>query len=614
MDPVAAGIKDAAYDCLNSFDPKVEQNFSSAEYCALKELLNDEQIIVQKSDKGNSVVLLNKTDYNTRMKQLLADESKFKKLKVKEGGDYNYLINQEIKISKLFRSLKNKGALNESTYQELNPTGTQPSVLYGLSKVHKPVVDNIPKLRPILSAINTPTYKLSQFLNEILKPFTTNEYTTKDSFAFANDIRSQQASCYMASLDVDSLFTNIPLIETMDICTKLLFQENDTVHGMNREDFKQLLSIATTESFILFDNEFYQQIDGVAMGSPLGPTLANIFLCFHEKKWLSDCPCEFKPVYYQRYVDDIFLLFNNSGSIDQFKQYMNNRHPNMNFTSENESENSLPFLDVYVTRQASQFITSVYRKPTFSGVYTNFDSFLPAIYKSGLITTLLSRSFTICSNWDHIHREIINIKTFLLKNGYPEKLLNHMVSRFLNKIHSRKQPATDHTKTPKPRCFPIILPYLGTSSKRLEKKIKQCVKQYMPDVKISFIYRASTRLRTLFAFKDKIPQYLASGIIYKYTCNKCKSVYIGESIRHTKRRFSEHMGVSALTGKPLRGQNTTAVKDHLNQCRARAVYEDFVILGKDMIENNRRIKESLFIHRDKPELNIQGSSIPLLLF
>ena len=146
------------------------------------------------------------------------------------------------------------------------------------------------------------------------------------------------------------------------------------------------------------------------------------------------------------------------------------------------------------------------------------------------------------------------------------------------------------------------------------RRNKQCVQQYMPDVRISLIYRASTRLRNLFAFKNKIPPYLASGMIYKFTCNKCKSVYIGESIRHTKRRFAEHMGISALTGKPVRGQIRTAVKDHLIQCRAKAVYEDFEILGKDMIEKKRRIKESLFIHRDKPNINIQGSSIPLLLF
>ena len=103
----------------------------------------------------------------------------------------------------------------------------------------------------------------------------------------------------MASLDVDSLFTNISLDETIDICCNLVF-ENKKVDGLLKEDFRPLLTTATTESFILSDGKYYQQIDGVAMGSPLGPTLANIFLSYHETKWFANCPNAFKPLYYRR--------------------------------------------------------------------------------------------------------------------------------------------------------------------------------------------------------------------------------------------------------------------------------------------------------------------------
>ena len=151
-----------------------------------------------------------------------------------------------------------------------------------LSKVHKPVVNNKPKLRPILAAINSSTYNISQYLNTLLKPFVSNEFTAKDSFSFAHDIQMQKTSSYMASLDVDSLFTNIPLVETINICCDLLFRDNPIVDGLNKSEFKTLLTLATQESFILFNGSYYQQIDSAAMGSPLGPTLANIFLCYHE--------------------------------------------------------------------------------------------------------------------------------------------------------------------------------------------------------------------------------------------------------------------------------------------------------------------------------------------
>ena len=186
--------------------------------------------------------------------------------------------------------MKNSGAMPDSLYEHLNPTGTQPSVLYGLAKVDKPTVNNMTKLRPILSAINSPTYKLSQYMNQLLKPFTTSQYTAKDSFSFAVDISKQDPSHYMSSLDVDSLFTNIPLNETVKICSSLLFHDKPIVDGLTKNEFEQLLTIATTESLILFNDNYYQQIDGVAMGSPLGPTLANVFLCHHEQQWLDTAP------------------------------------------------------------------------------------------------------------------------------------------------------------------------------------------------------------------------------------------------------------------------------------------------------------------------------------
>ena len=87
----------------------------------------------------------------------------------------------------------------------------------------------------------------------------------------------------MGSLDVDSLFTNIPLKETINICTELIYDQNDSTEGLNKSEFKELLFLATKEPYFVFNEILLKQIDGVAMGSPLGLTLANAFLCFYEK-------------------------------------------------------------------------------------------------------------------------------------------------------------------------------------------------------------------------------------------------------------------------------------------------------------------------------------------
>ena len=115
------------------------------------------------------------------------------------------------------------------------------------------------------------------------------------------------------------------------------------------------------------------------MGSPLRPTMANIFLSFYEVKWLEQCPKEFKPIFYRRYVDDIFVLFDSAEHLSKFRDYFNTRHPNMSFSFEQEKNGKLSFLDVEISREKGKFVTTIYRKPTFSGVYNHFENFLPTV-------------------------------------------------------------------------------------------------------------------------------------------------------------------------------------------------------------------------------------------
>ena len=105
-------------------------------------------------------------------------------------------------------------------------------------------------------------------------------------------------------------------------------------------------------------------LEAMMMGSPLGPTLANAFMCHWEEKWLRNCPASFKPVLYRRYVDDTFLIFDSPHQIDLFLNYLNSQHENIEFTCDKESDSRLPFLDIHVTR-GDTFSTSIYRKPTF---------------------------------------------------------------------------------------------------------------------------------------------------------------------------------------------------------------------------------------------------------
>ena len=168
----------------------------------------------------------------------------------------------------------------------------------------------------------------------------------------------------MASLDVESLFTNIPLEKTIKNCVNDLFSNSFHSGKLSRKDLYELLTLATSESSFIFDNKLYKQTDGVATSLKL----ANTFLCHYEKICLNECPFQFKPAVYKHYVDDTFVLFKSKENFKLFVNYMNSKHSNIKLTFETEDSNNFPFLDVKITRQRKRFVASIFLKATLIGL------------------------------------------------------------------------------------------------------------------------------------------------------------------------------------------------------------------------------------------------------
>ena len=221
--------------------------------------------------------------------------------------------------------------------------------------------------------------------------------------------------------------------------------------------------------FFVLDYLFHKQVDRVAMGSPLGPTLANAFLCYYESEWLDNCPVHFKPVIYKRYVDDIFGFFSSKEHLQLFVDYMNKHHKCLKFRSEAENGNSFSLLDFKITHHNQQFKTSVYRKPSFSGLFTHFKSYVDQSYKKSLIGTLLFRCFSICSDHTSFHLEVENLRETAIHQklySYPSEIIEQSIRSFLKKLHVLKKVIPT---VPKKELF-IVLPDLGTVSSNLKRK------------------------------------------------------------------------------------------------------------------------------------------------
>ena len=175
---------------------------------------------------------------------------------------------------------------------------------------------------------------------------------------------------FLILFDVTSLFTNIPLFEANDIALNLMFENSPDIKFTKRE-LRKLFRIATSETHFTFNGSIFDQIDGVAMGSPLAPVLANLFMGFHEQNWIEQAT-NVKPIFYKRYVDDIFAVFESESDADAFYSYLNTRHENIKFTFGKEKENKLPFLDIFINNNEFDLQTLVFHKKTYTGLLMNY--------------------------------------------------------------------------------------------------------------------------------------------------------------------------------------------------------------------------------------------------
>ena len=440
---------------------------------------------------------------------------------------------------------------------------------------------------------------------------TKNDFTIKDTFQFVEEISKHENSNYfMASFDIKSLFTNIPLDETLNLTSEKLFNSNATYYGFDKINFVKLLEHAIKDILFVIDKMLYKQINGVAMGNPLGPTLANVFLCHHETNWLENCPIEFKPVLYRRYIDDTFLLFRHSSHAAKFLNYLNSQHSSIQFTCDTEKHNKINFLDVLIENNGSNFETEVYRKETFTGLGMKFNSFIPDNYKENLIKCLLDRAYKISSTFAKLHNEIIFLKSYFMNNGFPGKMFEKFVSSFLN-VKLDKEKSKEILTVEKKIIF-VKIPYFGPASFLMKRQLKALIGRFFPHLELKVIFTCDNLIKNYFKIKDKLPLSLVSSVVYQYSCGQCSSSYIGETVKQMKVRISQHKGRSFRTDKLSTTKINSSIFDHFISSNHNILDENFKIL-KHSNSFDLKILESIFIHKLKPNLNDHSTSTDLFI-
>ena len=220
---------------FNLFVNKKQQIQYDKDMDILRRLLDNKNIIILcRPDKGNAVVVLNKSDYITKMETILNDKSKFHEV---HDDALKLSISLENKIYRFITEIKRTLEYNKVTTSSLHITGSHPDILYGVPKIHKTSVP----MRSILSCIGTHNLFLSRFTVKLLQPLIKKTYISRDCYYFLDDLKQANIppTSIMSSFDVESLFTNIPVNETIDIITSLAFPEG--VHNYSGFSKKQFV-------------------------------------------------------------------------------------------------------------------------------------------------------------------------------------------------------------------------------------------------------------------------------------------------------------------------------------------------------------------------------------
>ena len=440
----------------------------------------------------------------------------------------------------------------------------------------------------------TAEYYLAKYLDSFIKPNINTLHSVNSTSAFIGKLNDFQFSDsdHLVSYDVSSLYTNVPLDESIELISNKVYSADSlATPPFPKKVFVQLLKFSTSGLF-MYKNNLFRQVDGVAMGSPLGPSIANFFLGHLEEKKLFTNG-NINPKLYVRYVDDIFAVFGKNESFQPFLHHINSQHPNIKFTVEESVNNILPFLDTCIELKGDYFESFVYRKKTNTNVLLNAEATCPVNWKRSVIFGAINRAKMICKSHNLFLKEVSKLKGIFTSNGYSNMFFDRVYKSFM----LRNEHGTTSDKNEVNFKHMLKIPFVGQVSHEFKSKI---MKLFLSELRIEICPVFSTvKVSNFFSLKSRTPRQITSNVVYKFTC-LCDSslTYIGKTKRHLGVRVEEHLGYQ-------REKPVGEIKTHLKKCDLckQSNLDNFQIVKKSMSDHEAKINEALVIKNENPPLN-----------
>ncbi|XP_077508404.1 uncharacterized protein LOC144119728 [Amblyomma americanum] len=327
---------------------------------AIRSLRRNREIVILPADKSNATVILNSTDYDKKMMELLQDKSTYIALKKDPTLKVERELQKHLAYVFLFVPPQHKALY----YRLLCHNGSAP-VLYGLPKIHK---EGVP-MRPIVDFTRSPLCQLLGYLHRVFAPLVGKGPTLiRNSFDFTEKVRDVvvEYDDIIVSFDVTSLFTSVPVDLAVDVCAAALQNDEKLSERtpLEAQDLSRLLKFCLENTYFVFRGSFYKQVHGTAMGASISVTAANLTMEAIENRALASFHP--RPNVFLRYIDDCFCIVKKD-ALAAFTRHINSMEKAIQFTVEEEVGNQLPFLDVLVERVGHNLSFRVFRKSTHTG-------------------------------------------------------------------------------------------------------------------------------------------------------------------------------------------------------------------------------------------------------
>ena len=464
---------------------------------------------------------------------------------------------------------------NSTTRCRAYPTATEPPNFYGLPKVHKPPCP----LRPIGACRGSIMYGTAIWVAYILAPMVgKTPYHLQNSADLVNKLSQIRVDEYesLISFDVRALFTSVPVEESLTLIHEKLAADLSLADrtALSPQQVTDVLRMCLTTTYFKCDGNFYAQIEGAAMGSPVSAIVANLFMEEYEGKALE--AYQDPPKYWGRYVDDAIAVIK-TAHVEPSTHHLNAQHTSIQWTSELESDGKLPMLDILTTIMTDGSLNfSVYRKPTHTDQYMHFQSHQPVEHNMGVIRTLTHRADTIISDPQDKEREIKHLQKVLSVAGYA-KWAWQAPGRKKIRPHPRNTDC-DRAKSH------VTLPYIGCLTEPISHLIRK--------TGFSAHAKPHTTIRSiLVAPKDQDHPQDKCGVVYQLTCHDCEASYIGETERALKQRLKGHQKDSSQVGH------------HMGYNKHKVDSQNIRIINRDSRWFQRGVREAIQIRCRSPTLN-----------